>query len=191
MKQVILASISGCVIIFIWGALSHLLLFIGSGFTPLPNEENIIKTLESSLPQKGLYFFPGKDFRQSATKEQESDFQKKFQTGPVGMLVYRPVGGDPMALNKLLTQLLSNFITTLILSLIGSLIMLPYWKRVFIISLLGCLVCASVSTIYWNWYEFPTSFFLAQCVDQVVGFFLAGLAIARIIQRPGSDTPIN
>jgi hypothetical protein len=191
MKQVILASISGCVIIFIWGALSHLLLFIGSGFTPLPNEENIIKTLESSLPQKGLYFFPGKDFRQSATKEQESDFQKKFQTGPVGMLVYRPVGGDPMALNKLLTQLASNFITTLILSLIGSLIMLPYWKRVFIISLLGCLVCASVSTIYWNWYEFPTSFFLAQCVDQVVGFFLAGLAIARIIQRPGSDIPIN
>jgi len=179
-----IAAISGRAIIFIWGAISHLLLFIGSGFTPLPDEENIVKTLESSIPKKGLYFFPGKDFRQSVTKDQESAFQKKFQTGPVGILVYRPVGGDPLAPNKLLTQVASNLITTFILSLVGSLIILPYWKRVFIIGLLGALACASVSTIYWNWYEFPTSFFLAQCADQVIGFFLAGLAIARIIRQP-------
>ena len=120
----------------------------------------------------------------SHTKEQESAFEKKFRNGPVGILVYRPVGGDLLAPNKLLTQLVSNFISTLILSLIGSLIMLHYWKRVFIMSLLGALTCASVSTIYWNWYEFPTSFFLAQCMDQVVGFFLAGLVIAKIIRQP-------
>jgi len=184
MKQILIAAISGCVIIFIWGAFSHLVLLIGSGFTPLPNEENITKTLESSIPKKGLYFFPGKDFRQSVTKEQESAFQKKFQTGPVGMIVYRPVGGNPLAPNKLLTQLASNFISTLILSFIGSFIMATYWKRVILISLPGILACASVSTIYWNWYEFPTSFFLAQCVDQVVGCFLAGLAIAKIIPQP-------
>ncbi|WP_205886885.1 hypothetical protein, partial [Escherichia coli] len=150
---IIIAAISGCAIIFIWGALSHLLLFIVSGFTPLPNEENIIKTLESSIPKKGLYFFPGKDFRQSVTKEQECAFEKKVRAGPVVILVYRPVGGDPLAKKKLLIQLASNFITTLILSFIGSLITLHYWKKVFIISNLGGLVCASVSTIYWNCYE--------------------------------------
>jgi hypothetical protein len=188
MKRVIIAAICGCAIIFVWGAFSHLQLLTGTGFTPLPNEDNIIKTLESSIPRKGLYFFPGKDFRKSATKEQESAFEAKFRTGPVGILVYRPVGGEVLAPTKLLTQVASNFITTLILSLIGSLVILPYWKRVFILSLLGALACASVSTIYWNWYEFPTSFFLAQCVDQIVGFFLAGLAIVKIVgqrQEPG------
>jgi hypothetical protein len=178
MKRILIAAILGCVVIFIWGAFSHLLLLTGSGFTPLPNEENVIKTLESAIPKKGLYFFPGKDFRQS-TKEQDAAFLEKFRTGPVGILVYRPVGGNPLAPGKLLTQLASDFITTLILSLIGSLVVLPYWQRVFVISVLGALACSSVSTIYWNWYEFPTSFFLAQCVDQVVGFFLAGLVIAR------------
>jgi hypothetical protein len=184
MKRIIIAAFSGCTIIFVWGAFSHLLLLTGTGFTPLPNEDNIVKTLQSSIPNKGLYFFPGKDFSRNSTKEQESAFENKFRTGPVGILVYRPVGGEVLGLKKLITQLFSNLITTIILSLLASLIMLHYWKRVFILSLLGALSCASVSTIYWNWYEFPTSFFLAQCVDQIVGFFLAGLAIAKIIQQP-------
>ena len=183
MKRIFIAAISGCVILFIWGAFSHLVLLIGAGFTPLPNEDKIIKLLESSIPKKGLYFFPGKDFRRS-TVEQESAFEERFKTGPVGILVYRPVGGKPFSPNKLMTQLACSFITTSIVAFIVSLIAAPYWKRVFAISLLGCLACVSVSTIYWNWYEFPTSFFLAQCIDQIVGCFLAGLAIAKIVPNP-------
>jgi hypothetical protein len=152
---------------------------------PMRNVVNIKVILQhknwSSIPEKGLYFFPGKDFRSRSTEAQEAAFEAKFKTGPVGILVYRPVGGNPFSPNKLMTQLTCNFISTLILAFIVSLIAAPYWKRVFAISLLGCLACVSVSTIYWNWYEFPTNFFLAQCVDQIVGCFLAGLAIARIV----------
>jgi len=183
MKRILIAAISGCVILFIWGALSHMVLLIGAGFTPLPNEDKIIKTLEGSIPKKGLYFFPGKDFRHS-TAEQESAFNEKFKTGPVGILVYRPVGGDPFALNKLMTQLICSFISTSILAYIISLMAARYWERVFAAGLLGGLACASVSTIYWNWYEFPTAFFLAQCIDQVAGCFLAGAAIAKIVPQP-------
>lgn len=182
MKRILIAAISGCIILFIWGAFSHLVLLIGAGFTPLPNEDKIVKTLESSIPEKGLYFFPGKDFKRS-TAEQESAFDKKFKTGPVGIIVYRPVGGNPFSLNKLMTQLASCFVSTLILAFILSLMTAPYWKRMVVACLLGCLACASVSTIYWNWYEFPTSFFLAQCVDQIVGCFLAGLTIAKILPK--------
>ena len=187
MKRIFVAAVAGCVIIFIWGALSHLVLFIGAGFTPLPNEDKIIATLKSSIPKKGLYFFPGKDFRRS-TAEQGSVFEKKFTTGPVGILVYRPVGGNPFSANKLLTQLACSIIATLILAFIVSLIAAPFWKRVMAVSLLGCLACVSVSTIYWNWYEFPTEFFLAQCIDQVAGCFLAGLAIAKIVPQPPRKT---
>lgn len=183
MKRICIAAISGCIILFIWGAFSHLVLLIGVGFTPMPNEDKVIKALESSVSQKGLYFFPGKDFRRS-TPEQESAFEEKFKTGPVGILVYRPVGGNPFSVNKLVTQLVSNFISTSILAFIVSLIAAPYWRRVFAISLLGFLACVSVSTIYWNWYEFPTDFFLAQCIDQIAGCFLAGLAIAKIVPQP-------
>jgi hypothetical protein len=60
----------------------------------------------------------------------------------------------------------------------------PYWERVVAVTLLGLMGCSAVGIIYWNWYEFPTSFFVAQIVDQVVGFFLAGLLIAKMATRP-------
>ncbi len=170
-RKLIIATLLGGLTMFIWGGFSHLALFIGTGFKPLPNEDKIMEVLKTNISEQGLYFFPGKDFRNS-TKEQDAIFESKFKNGPVGLLVYRPKGGNPLAPSKLITQLLSN---------------LFYWKRVFIVSLLGLLACSAVSSIYWNWYEFPTSFFIAQILDMVIGFFLAGLVICRVIPKPILD----
>jgi hypothetical protein len=183
-KRIAIAAILGTVVMFIWGGFSHLVLFIGTGFTPLPNEEKVIETLKSSIPKQGLYFFPGKDFKKRYTPEEESAFTKKFQFGPVGMLIYRPVGGTPLSPKKLITQLISNFLSSLTAAFVASFLLATYWKRVLAITLLGGLACVSVGMIYWNWYEFPTNFFLAQCIDLLVSFFLAGLLIAKIVPQP-------
>ncbi len=161
-----------------------MVLFIGTGFKPLPNEDKIIETLQSCIPERGLYFFPGKDFKKKYTAAEDSAFLKKFQFAPVGMLLYRPIGGNPLSPQKLITQLISNLLSVLIAAFITSLILASYWKRVFVITLLGSLGCVAVSMIYWNWYEFPTSFFIAQLIDITVGFFLAGLLIAKIVPQP-------
>jgi hypothetical protein len=154
------------------------MLLIGAGFSPLPEENKIISTLNSSIKEQGLYFFPGKDFRHS-TPEQEAAWLERFRTGPAGMIIYRPVGGEPFSPSKLLIQLLASFVTAGIISYVVSLMAASYWKRVAATTLLGLLGCSAVSIIYWNWYEYPTSFFVAQIVDQLVGFFLAGLLIAK------------
>jgi hypothetical protein len=183
MKRILIAATTGCLILFVWGALSHMVLLIGSGFTPLPNEDKIINELEHSIPGKGLYLFPGNNFKNRNSTETFS-WEKKFRTGPVGFIVYRPVGGDPLSQKKLFTQFISNFLSALIATIIASLVVAPYWNRVFAITLLGAISCTSVSMIFWNWYEFPAAFFVAQCIDQIVGSFLAGLVIARIIATP-------
>lgn len=182
MKRILFAAILGCAVLFLWGGLSHTVLLIGTGFTPLPQEELVVKTLQNSIPKKGLYFFPGKDFHHS-TPAQEAIFLEKFRTGPTGMIIYRPVGGEPFSSGKLLIQLLGSLISALIIAFVGSLMIVSYWKRVFAITLLGLLACSTVSLIYWNWYEFPISFFIAQIIDQVVGCFLAGLVIAKIVSQ--------
>jgi hypothetical protein len=187
MKRIVLAASLVCAILFLWGGLSHMVLFIGDGFSPLPQEEIVLKTLSSSIPEKGLYYFPGKDFHHS-THEQETSWLEKFRTGPTGMIIYRPIGGEPFSPKKLLIQLLGCFVTALILSFIGSLMAGTYWKRVFAITLLGLMACSTVSIIYWNWYEFPDSFFIAQIADQVVGCFLAGLMISKVIPQPERKT---
>jgi hypothetical protein len=181
-KKMIIATLLGGLTMFIWGGFSHLVLFIGTGFRPLANEDKVMEVLKTNIPEQGLYFFPGKDFRNS-TKEQDAIFERKFRDGPVGLLVYRPIGGNPFEVSKLITQLMSTLLSVFIAALIASLIFAGYWKRVIIVSLLGLLACSAVSSIYWNWYEFPTSFFIAQIFDMVIGFFLAGLVICKIIPK--------
>jgi len=34
----------------------------------------------------------------------------------------------------------------------------------------------------WNWYDFPMPYILAQLADQVVGFALAGVAMAKMLK---------
>lgn len=182
LKRIIIAAILGCAVLFIWGGLSHLVIFIGTGFKPLPNEDKVIETLKKSIPEQGLYFFPGKDFRHN-TAEQELIWNKKFQFGPTGLLIYKPVGGNPFSPDKLVLQLISNLLSACIIAFITSLLLANYWKKVFVITLLGSLSSVAVSMIYWNWYEFPTSFFIAQFMDTTVGFFLAGLVIAKIVSK--------
>jgi len=160
-----------------------MVIFIGTGFKPLPNEDKIIEGLKSDIKEKGLYFFPGKDFRNS-TQEQDAVFETKFKNGPVGILVYRPVGGNPFSPGKLITQFLSNFFSVFIAVIIASSIYASYWRRTFIVTLLGLLACSAVSSIYWNWYEFPTSFFITQILDMVIGFFLAGIVICKLLPKP-------
>jgi hypothetical protein len=183
MMRVFVATLLGGIALFVWAAFSHSVLLIGAGFRPLPEEDKIVSALNSSIKEKGLYFFPGKDFRHS-TPEQEAAWLEKFRTGPAGMLIYRPVGGEPFSPSKLLIQLLASFVTAGIISFVVSLMAARYWERVAATALLGLLACSAVSIIYWNWYEYPTSFFVAQIVDQVVGFFVAGLVIAKIATSP-------
>jgi hypothetical protein len=187
MKRIIVGAITGALILFVWGAFSHMVLLIGAGFSPLPNEDAVIEKLKSSIPEDGLYFFPGIDLRGNSTSEQKATWEAKYHTGPTGMLIYHPAGGEALSLKKLVTQFLSNLLAATIAAFLVSLMLALYWKRVLAISLLGVFAWLTISQIYWNWYGFPNSFFVAQGIDQAVGWFLSGLAIAKLVPSPKSS----
>ncbi len=187
-KRYVIAILVGTLVMFLWGGLSHMVIFKGTGFKPLPNEDHLMKAMSENVKEQGLYMFPATGFS-SLTKEQEAAWENKFRNGPAGLLIYRPIGGNPFSLGKLITQLFTNLLSVLIAVILASLIYTGYWKRVLLVSLLGILACTAVSSIYWNWYEFPTSFFTAQILDMLIGFFLVGLAISKII--PQNNLIIN
>jgi len=180
-KRVIAAGLAGAVAMFIWGALSHLALLKGAGFTRLPNEEIVVAALRTSISEDGLYFFPSPDFSGKTTAAETAAWEAQFRAGPTGMIVYHRSGGSPVSPKKLLLQFLSELFAAGIGGFVLSLIVAPYWKRVLVMGLLGAFSCLSVSAIYWNWYGFPHAFFLAQCVDKVLGWLLAGSVMAAIV----------
>ena len=44
MKRTFLAALLGGVALFVWAGLSHSVLLIGAGFSPLPEEDKIVST---------------------------------------------------------------------------------------------------------------------------------------------------
>jgi hypothetical protein len=112
-KKILLATLLGSLVMFVWGGLSHSVIFVGTGFKPLPNEDKVIAVLKENINEQELYFFPGRDFK-NTTKEQEAMFENKFKTGAVGQLVYRPIGGEIFSAGKLITQLISNLFSVFI-----------------------------------------------------------------------------
>jgi hypothetical protein len=54
-------------------------------------------------------------------------------------------------------------------------------KRAFAITLLAIFASVSLTFSYWIWYGFPAAFVLGEMVTELIGWFLAGLAIAKLV----------
>ncbi|HEY3038470.1 MAG TPA: hypothetical protein VGJ66_07015 [Pyrinomonadaceae bacterium] len=177
----LIATVAGAVTFFVWGAFSHLMLLKGVGFNRVSDEARIVSALRTSLPGDGLYFVPSIDLRGSPSKEETAAWEARFRAGPTGMIVYHAAGDAPVSPRKLSVQFLSDLLAAGVLSYVLSLTIAAYWRRVALAGLLGAFGLFAISTIYWNWYGFPNAFFLAQGVDMVVGWSLAGAVIAKLI----------
>lgn len=181
--RLIIAGILGGIVMFIWGALSHTVLQIGdAGVRALPNEEAVISALKTNITEPGFYFFPGMDMQHQLTEEQQAAFAEKYKAGPNGILIYHPTGRELMSPMQLGTELASNIVACLIVAFLLSMGMFSFIGRLIAATLIGLTGWISIMVSYWNWYRFPDTFVLAEGVDQVVGWFLAGLVFAVVVR---------
>ncbi len=168
-------------LIYVWGALSHMLLLKGAGFSRMPDEQRVVTALQASLQTDGLYLFPSPDFSGYATPEETQAWERRFLAGPTGMIVYHPAGSAPVSGRKLAVQLLADLVAAAIAVHLVHRARGPVWARAMKVGLLGVFAIASVATIFWNWYGFPDAFFAAQCIDMIVGWSVTGVVIAAIL----------
>lgn len=183
MKKIVLAALAGGLVLFAWGAISHMLTPLGEmGFKNLPDEGPVLTTLGASIPEAGLYFYPGLDMKK-ATAEERAAWAEKIKSGPSGLLLYRPSGGEAMSPRQLGSELLSNIFAAWIAAIVVAMISAPFGRRVLVVGLLGLFAWLSISASHWIWYGFPTAFVAAELIEQVVGWLFAGLVIAKIVPR--------
>src|SRR5262245_64440428 len=70
--------------------------------------------MRSNLPGRGFYFFPGMDLSRTPTAEEQQAWQRKYEQGPAGILIYRPQGGTPMSAAQLGNEFASNIALALL-----------------------------------------------------------------------------
>jgi hypothetical protein len=182
MGRILIAGIAGGIAMFIWGALAHVVLPLGTmGIQQMPNEDFVMAAMKGSIERPGLYFFPAIDMKK-ASPEQQKAWQTRYAEGPTGILVYHPTGEQPMSPRMLGTEVFTNILAALIAALLVSWTTAGYGGRVFLVVLMGLFSWITISVPYWNWYGFPGDFTLAEGIDQAVGALVAGLVIAALVK---------
>jgi hypothetical protein len=190
MGRKLLAGILGGLAFFAWSGLAHMVLPLGeTGVREIPNEQPVVAAMQSSIPERGLYIFPGTGLPANATRaEKGAAMEKSFQksaTGPSGLLMYHPA--RPVSFGQMLmTECATNIVQLLLaVFLLGQTSLAGFGARWGFITVAGILAAISTNVSYWNWYGFPGNYTLAYTFTIAVGFFVAGL-VAAAIMKPGA-----
>jgi hypothetical protein len=182
MKKIAIAAVAGGVVMFLWGAVSHMLTPLGeAGIRSLPNEEPVLAALRTNVAEPGLYFYPGMDERARSTDEGRREWEQRYTAGPSGLMVHHPQGGQTIGPTLLGTELLADIFAVALAAWTASHAR-TFGRRLAIVTAFGVAAWFSIEVSYWNWYGFPSAYVLAQLVDQVLGFALAGLVVAKIVR---------
>jgi hypothetical protein len=186
MGRRVLAAIAGGVVVFVWSALSHMALGLGTaGISTMPNEDRVAQAIRGAITEPGLYFFPGFDASHKMTPDEEKAWTEKYRRGPSGILIVQPGGRDPMAPEQLVIELLADILAAGVAAFILDGLAWTFTARVAAVGLLGVFEWLDINVSYWNWYKFPTVFTAAALVEQVVGWTLAGIVMALILRGRG------
>jgi hypothetical protein len=137
--RTVLTIAAGSMVLFVWGALSHLIIIRGVGFTALPDDGTLAHALVGDHVEPGLYVFPAPPgWRgEPTTKTSMAAWDARFREGPSGLIVIRPRGEGPFGARKLLVQLLADVIAVSLALLVVRSIRASFWLRVTCVAALG------------------------------------------------------
>ena len=185
--RTLLAGVVGGIVLFVWGAVSHMALDLGSvGVKVIPNEDPVLAVMRENIAEPGFYFIPGEGMEPGTTPtpEQQERWNAKYRQGPTGILVYQPQGREPFDPMMFVVELASNIgaalIAAFLLSAAGSLT--GFLTRVLFVTALGLFSWLDLSVSYWNWYGFPTDYSLGLLAQGVIGWALVGATLAAILK---------
>jgi hypothetical protein len=183
--RVFVAGLLGGIVFFVWGAIAHMALPIGDmGLRKVPVEDPLIATLREQLPGEGVYIVPGLEPGKMPDDATAKAYSEKAKANPYAFIVYQPEGRDMMSMGSQLgTQAVTDIASALVLAWVLALAPLAFGRRVLASTALGLFSWLTVSAPWWNWYRFTNAFTLGSLLEQVIGWAIAGAAIAWWLGR--------
>lgn len=191
-----LNGLLGGIVMFVWGAVSWMALpWHESSLKNMPNDAAVIRAMQESKAESGVYHYPGFpvcDAKGEVTEAEQEAWVEKCRQGPwISLMVYSEQGNEPFAPRQFIVGFLLNVATAMLAAYLLSLAapaLRGYGQRVIFVTLLG-LFGALISTLPdWNWYMFPAEFVIPTVLDHIMGSLLAGLVLAwRIKPLPIID----
>lgn len=189
--RVLVAGLIGGIVMFLWGVTAHMALGLGETGLHLPVNENVaLAGLQAGLgDQAGIYILPSLDPAQMNNPAVVRAYSIKAVRSPYAWVVYQPQGTDMMQMGPQIgRQWASDTLAALSLAFVMGLVASGFRRRLAVAAVVAVFAWLSISQPYWNWYRFPLDFTLAALIEQLVGWLLAGAAMAWWLGRDKPQT---
>ena len=184
--RILIAGIIGGLVMFMWGAVSHMLLPIGEMGMQVPTQQaSAMTAMAPAMSREGVYMFPSPPREDWQDETRMKAFAESAKGQPYAFVVYQPDGNPVNAsmTGALAKQWGSDTLAAILAAWVLALGAFGFGKRVVIAAALGLFAWMAISVPFWNWYMFPTDFTIGTLLEQVIGWLLSGSAIAWWLGR--------
>ena len=187
MDKVIKAGILGGIVLFIWSAISWMILpWHENTLNKFKVEPAIVQAITANITGPGIYFSP--QVKESAGQAKDT-VASDTQANTAEPMIFAAVStiGKTNAMARamgisFITQVLSAmFVAWLLLQAKG----LSFIGRVGFVIVFALAASLITHIPYWNWFGFDTHYTFVEISDLLVSWFLAGLVLAFICKQKG------
>lgn len=170
LKTSLIGGIVGGIILFLWGAASWMLLpWHMSTLHSFKDETAVVQVIQTNAPESGIYLSP---LQQTSTAPGPMVFASVYTKGMPSSMV-------PSMVIEFIIQLIAAFLVTWMLTKTT----LGYLGRLGFVLVFALAVGITTDLMYWNWFHFDTKYTLVLLADLLIGWFLAGLLLAKLSAR--------
>ena len=191
MKKIIIGSVVGAIIMFVWSSLSWVMLPIHMNtFKYTPAQDSILNTLQNSGLTTGAYWMPSIDHANYSSFDEEYHKKGKEMMDarigkPAATIFYREampgMEGGQMVFGFLYT-LIAMFCVSMLLSLVyqSDASFFMRWSMVMLFAIIYTMMGPMMGH---NWMNEPWHYTVGFVWDAFIGWGLAGLWLARYLKR--------
>lgn len=192
MVRVIAAGFIGAVIVFVWGAVSWMVLNLwDEDIRDLPGDGALERMINEQVPEDGAYYFPAMPAMDDPAAVEA--WEASHREGPIGMVTIQKEGADPYSMTSMLGGFLISLLSALLISgvlgyagSIGS----SYGGRAAIGIVFAIFAVASTYAMQWNWFWWPSDYAMALSADVLIGWIIAALVMAAVVGGARTEPPM-
>ena len=195
MRQFLLGGLAGGILLFLWGAISWVILpFNSATLHPSFNESIVLNAMKESMPAKGMYALPAMPHKKGMSAAEYDtlyrQWTEKVKAGPSALVIFNPQGLEQMRADQMVYGLLNSILCALIgvwFLMRSTAFDSSYFARVAYFGMFGILVSFFVHFSNYNWFDYPADFTIAMVLDSVLGWLVAGVGAAAVVKGKKSE----
>jgi hypothetical protein len=182
----ILAGVLGGLAMFIWGAMSHMLLpWHEATMQTFRDEDLVAEVLMKEAPVSGIYVAPMAGMLEEGLTSEQKDQRmneawEKGKQGPNIFLSFHREGKDGMAMPMILDYLVLVVMSFLMLFLLQAVPQLTWMGKVLFVVIAGTAGMALVQLEQGIWWSFTWGYVLVNIVDGAIRWAVGGMVLAKV-----------